>query len=424
MYISRVALQNTKGFEDAELDFNRVGGGHAGWSVITGDNGSGKSALLRAIAMALLGPDQVRGLVTDLRGWARYGTDRALISVEVRPDNAYDKTLKGGYPSNSFWAEVDIEEASATWVMNPADRFRNKKKGASNGPWPEATPGWFMVGYGPFRRLSGSSPEAQRMMVLPGRIPRFVTLFKEDATLAEGEEWVKTLQYRTLEKKEQDSATLESVLSLLRDEFLRNEIQIDGVDSEGVWLRDSADHRIPLSEMSEGYRSALAMMLDILRHMVQAYGSQIVGQADDGRTVVNRPGVVLIDEVDAHLHPDWQRTIGFWLTQHFPLVQFIVTTHSPLVCQAADGGRIYHLPQPGNGRPFRLSPKDFDAVIAGKPDEILLTPAFDLKYTRSPVAVQKRQRHSLLFAKQLSGQGLTVAERAEIEQLAMFADEP
>ena len=47
-------------------------------------------------------------------------------------------------------------------------------------------------------------------------------------------------------------------------------------------------------------------------------------------------GVILIDEIDAHLHPAWQKRIGFWLKAHFPNIQFIVTTHSPFICQAAD----------------------------------------------------------------------------------------
>jgi hypothetical protein len=62
---------------------------------------------------------------------------------------------------------------------------------------------------------------------------------------------------------------------------------------------------------------------------------------------VSAPGVVLIDEIDAHLHPTWQRRIGFWFREHFPRMQFIVSSHSPLVFQAADPGTIFRLPRPG-----------------------------------------------------------------------------
>jgi predicted ATP-binding protein involved in virulence len=189
-----------------------------------------------------------------------------------------------------------------------------------------------------------------------------------------------------------------------------------------MWIRDTAGRRMALTDMSDGYRAALAMLIDLFRHMVNVYGPEIVACDDDeGRHHIDRPGVVLIDEIDAHLHPDWQRQIGFWLTQHFPRVQFIVTTHSPLVCPAANGGRIYHLPQPGRGEPFMLSDDDYKEVIAGKPDDILLTPAFGMHHTRSPKAVEARERHALLVSKRLSSKGLTPEEANELGQLELFA---
>jgi len=171
---------------------------------------------------------------------------------------------------------------------------------------------------------------------------------------------------------------------------------------DGIRLRDPRGRRMSLMDMSEGYRSALAMLIDIFRHMVDVYGADGLLVAGEHGHHVTRPGVVLIDEVDAHLHPAWQREIDFWLKQHFPKVQFIVTTHSPLVCQAADGGRIYHLPQPGTGEPFLLERYDYERIVAGRADEILLTPAFGLPHTRSPQAVRARERLARLKAKQLS----------------------
>lgn len=425
MYVKRVVLNQIKAFETADLDLCPDGESYPGWSVVTGDNGAGKSALLGAIALALLGPDQARVVMPDVGGWVTQGFESGTISVEVKPDRDFDKTLKGGYPVKAtFWAEVEITAADGVWDMKPTDVFRNKKRGASNGPWPSSTGGWFGVGYGPFRRLYGSSLEAQRLMMIHGRIPRFATLFREDATLSEGEEWIKQLNYRALEEKgpSDEKRALDNLLRLLRADFLREGVQLQGVNSEGMWLLDSAGRRMALTHMSDGYRSALAMLIDLFRHLVSVFGHDIVSEADDGTLFVDRPGVVLIDEIDAHLHPEWQREIGFWLKRHFPLLQFIVTTHSPLVAPAADGGRIYHLPQPGHGTAFRLTPEDYATVIAGKPDEILITPAFGLAHTRSPLAVDKRKRHSLLISKKLSAAQLTGEEERELEQLALFAE--
>jgi hypothetical protein len=427
MYIRRVVLQAVKSMAVAELDFCPEPDQYAGWAVITGDNGAGKTAFLRAIALAVLGPDQARGLVQDFAGWAETGAERATISIEVKPHHEFDSTKRGGQPlRGTFWAEVQIMQEGDVWRLAPVDVFRKRRVSAQNGPWQPSTSGWFMLGYGPFRRLYGSSPDAQRLMVLPGRVPHFATLFKEDATLGEGEEWLKELQYEHLEAQARGESgghaekALGGLLNLLNDHFLRQGAVVEEVSSKGVWLRDSAGRRIALQDMSEGYRAALAMLMDIYRHMASVYGGDIVTTGSNGNVYVDRPGVVLIDEVDAHLHPDWQRDIGFWLTAHFPRLQFIVTTHSPLVCPAADHGRIYHLPQPGHGVPFRLITEDYNDVVAGKPDEILLTPAFGLAHTRSPQAVRARERHALLQGKKLTV-GLSPDEDQELEQLALFA---
>lgn len=420
MYIRRVVMSAIKGFDKVELSFAGESDRLAGWAVITGENGTGKTAFLKAIALALLGPEQVVSLVPDLRGWIAEGESRGTISVEVQPDHDIDKTKKGGFPSGTFWAEVEIRQDGPITDIVSADILRNKKKGALNGPWQSLTPGWFSVGYGPFRRMYGSSPDAQRLMMLPGRIPRYATLFKEDATLAEGEEWVKQLNYRRLEKNKDDDSILKALLNLVGDNFLHQGVAVDEVNSDGIWLRDTAKHRMPLSDMSEGYRSALAMFIDIFRHMVAVYGVDgLITQNSDGQFILNRPGVVMIDEVDAHLHPAWQREIGFWLKQHLPRVQFIVTTHSPLVCQAADEGRIYHMPSPGDGPPFRVSAEEYRKIIAGKPDEILLSDAFGLPNTRSPRAVDALSRRARLRAKERSV-GLSKAEQTEFDQLSLF----
>jgi energy-coupling factor transporter ATP-binding protein EcfA2 len=424
VYIERVALKNIKGFTDAELDFCPSGEDHPGWCVITGDNGAGKSALLRAIAIAILGPEQGRVLVQDhLDGWVTQGHDQGTISVEIKPQHEWDRTERGGNPTTgTIWAEISVEADGADgWRARPTDRFRNKRVGAFNGPWSQTTSGWCTVAYGPFRRLYGSSPDASRLSALAGRVPRFATLFKEDATLAECEVWAKDLDYRRLEGHEESRKTLAALLALVGKEFLSRGVTISDVGSNGITLRDAAGRDVPLSDMSDGYRSSLAMLIDLFRHMVDIYGPDIVERDDNDEVYVSTPGVVLIDEVDAHLHPDWQRQIGFWLKSHFPRVQFIVTTHSPLVCPAADGGRIYHLPRGDtrDNRPFRLGEMDYDRVIAGRPDQILVSPAFGLAYTRSPRAVNARERHARLESKRRSTE-LTREELEELGQLALF----
>ncbi len=424
MYIRRALLKDLKGFRELDFSFERPGGGYAGWTVLTGENGSGKTALLKAIALALVGPDVARALQPALTGWIRSGSTEAEIAVQIVAHES-DKFVRGGRrPERPLWAELDLEMNGGPEVsMKTAARKRSSKKGPLNGPWAENAAGWFAVGYGPFRRLYGASPEAQRLMSGVSRVARFATMFKEDATLLEGELWLKDLNYRKLEAKRREARVLEQTISLLNDDFLRNGIRVDKIDSDGLWLRDASDTTLPLSEMSEGYRAALALMIDIMRHLGNIYPESDLVSTENGHLVVPYEGVVLIDEIDAHLHPEWQRRIGYWLKERFPNMQFIVTSHSALVCQAADPGGLFHLPPPGSEQvPFQLSNRDFSKIKRSKADEILLSPAFEMTHTRSPEAVAGRQRLTQLRAKK-KGIGLT-PEEAQQERMfkALWVD--
>ena len=131
----------------------------------------------------------------------------------------------------------------------------------------------------------------------------------------------------------------------------------------------------------------------------------------------------LIDEIDAHLHPAWQREIGFWLKRHFPNIQFLVTTHSPIICQAADQNGLFVLPEPGSeNKPRPLTDEEYTKVIASRPDTILLTPAFGLQNTRSPRAVEARAELAKLEAKKRAGAALTQAEARLVQSLMPFVN--
>ena len=425
MYINRVILENIKGFKSLDFSFIRPNGGSpAGWTVITGENASGKTALLKAIAIALVGPDFARVLQPSLQGWIRKACGEGEIAVQIKPHDA-DKFTAERRPETAFWSEIELRDAGGPeLILKPGDRYRKKQKGPLNGPWAENSPGWFAVGYGPFRRLYGTSTEAQRLMSGKARIARFATLFKEDATLGECENWLKELNYKRLENKDLESQILDQILRLLNNDFLRNGIAVDRVDSDGLWLKDAEDNVLNLSDMSEGYRATLAMMVDIIRHLWNMFGPDLRIEENNGKMQIPHEGVVLIDEVDSHLHPEWQRNIGIWLKERFPKMQFIVTTHSALICQAADEQGIFHLPPPGSGEsPFRLSEEDYAKIRRSKADEILLSPAFGLHHTRSPKAVEARQNYARYKAKERSI-GLDPQEEKQMEQFSLFVEEP
>jgi len=231
------------------------------------------------------------------------------------------------------------------------------------------------------------------------------------------------LHHKSLENKHAEAEQLALVLEMLRDDLMPNRITVDRVDSDGLWLKDRNEVQLAWGEMSDGYRAATALLADILRHLIGTYGLEGLTEKNaEGKTVIKRSGVVLIDEIDAHLHPEWQREIGFWLKQHFPNIQFLVTTHSPLVCQAADDNGLFVLPAPGSeAKPRPLSDDEYKKVIASRPDTILLSPAFGLENTRSPRAVAGRAEFARLESKKRAGGTLTPDEIKRAEQLQLFA---
>ncbi len=413
MYIDKVRLTNIRGFRDLEFSFDRGNGTYAGWTVLTGDNGSGKSTVLKAIAAALVDDlSIVRALQPSLKGWIKSGSDAGEISLNLSDTPRHAKLVE----LNIYTGKSSPQAEPHIGLSIQKGEINLHNPSASN--WRE---NWFLCGYGPFHRISGATSEASRLMAAP-IIDRLITLFQETASLAETDQWLRQLNYKRLEGKAAEAQTLELVISLLNDEFLPNEIRVKRVDSDGLWLKDRNGVELSWGEMSDGYRTALALLADILRHLINHYGlDDLTARDTEGKLFITRSGVVLIDEIDAHLHPEWQREIGFWLKKRFPNIQFIVTSHSPLICQAADPNGLFVLPEPGSDEPARaLTPEEYQEVISSRPDTILRSAAFGLQNTRSPVAVEARSAFADLRTKQRAGGKLTKTELAELERLRQY----
>lgn len=424
MYIDNVMLENIRGFEKLDFTLRRPDGSYAGWTVFTGDNGSGKSTLLKAIAVGLVGRDTARALQPSFSRWVRDGilSKRGNIQLEIVHVPGDDEfSASGNRPGKPFPARLVLENGGKETTLL-AETVPGKPKTADRSIWSSGASGWFSCGYGPFRRMLGASSEAMQLMVAPSTT-RYATMFQEAASLAQADTWMRELRYKALENRRAESEQLELLLKLLNDDLMPNQLRVARVDSDGLWLVDRNGVELAWGEMSDGYRAMLALLADIVHHLINTYGIAGLTAVDaEGHTYINRSGVVLIDEIDAHLHPEWQREIGFWLKRRFPKIQFLVTTHSPIICQAADPNGLFVLPEPGSDQPPQaLSEEDYKKVIASRPDTILLTPAFGLENTRSPVAVQARSDYARLQAKQRAGASLSAQEQNQLQQLELFA---
>ncbi|KFU80739.1 MULTISPECIES: AAA family ATPase [Amycolatopsis] len=358
MYIERVRLENIRGFSGARAVDLRLPG--PGWVVLAGRNGSGKTSLLRAIAVAAA-PDVAWGLLSDAGSWISNDQTSGSIELSVMRE-------EGPAPVEVRWLDSGLLPISGLPPGQP-----------------------FCAAYGPFRRLAGGSGEAESWMRGAGSLARMASLFHEDASLAEGVTWLINQHLRALEGKAGARELKDAALEILGDGLLPGGYRIRDVDSDGLWVEYRGD-RFPLREMSDGYRTVTALVVDLLK--------QLDGAGLDHES----PGVVIIDEVDAHLHVSWQKRMGSWFKAHFPRIQFIVTTHSPYVCQAADPGGLIRLSGPDEDVPPRVVSEElYERVVFGSGDDAVLSDLFGLDTPYSPQAVELREHLAELEFQVASG---------------------
>ncbi|WP_364402360.1 AAA family ATPase [Pseudarthrobacter sp. LMD1-1-1.1] len=244
--------------------------------------------------------------------------------------------------------------------------------------------GWFVAGYGPFRRLSGAASDAQRLMLGPQRVASLVTLFDESASLAEAMWWLQDLYPKVLEGDSSSKELMDGLMAMIGDGLLPDEHHVARYDSQGLWV-ERAGKKFLLEDLSDGYRTIAALVLDICRRLHAANREFSVTVNDDGSVQCDYEGIVLIDEVDVHLHVSWQQALGPWLKSHFPKIQFIVSSHSPFICQAASPNGLIRLPAPGEAdrRPRFVEDELYKAIVHGGSDVAVESDLFGLDSARS-----------------------------------------
>jgi predicted ATPase len=338
MYIKSLEIKNIRSIEKFEMDFKNP----AGWHVIIGDNGAGKSSVVRSIAIGLLGEDDAKALSfsEDFATWLPPNENKGNIVIQALRDNKYD--MPSYKTSEKLTSEIIIERINGNGKVKI-----NGKLNPQNALWGQysSNNGWFVAAYGPFRRLRGNS---ETVVSSRPRLGACITAFRDDVALTQLTEWLKNLALDS-RKKPKAKKNLQGIINFINSSKLLpgGALLTDDIDSDGIKLVDGNNVKVSLQEMSDGFRSILSMILDIVRYMIEVYGTDKVFKTTGTLNKIILPGIVLIDEVDAHLHPTWQTRIGQWFTSYFPNIQFIVTTHSPLVCRACEKGSIWRLAAPG-----------------------------------------------------------------------------
>ena len=421
MHVQRLKIENIRSIREFDLDL-RDDETTAGWHVLLGDNGSGKSTVVRALALALMGEANALATRQDWSRWCAAGSRAGRIRVQLSA-HGRDRWSGRGRPSEQP-VELEAEIAAASGgVARNGSRASIKFDGgfyADRTVWGTGS-GWFSASFGAFRRFSGSNPEMDRLYLTHPQLAAHLSAFGENVALGESLRWLRDLRVKMLEEDDDEAEeTQRAVIDFVNGaDLLPHGARIEKVMSERVMVADGRGARVGVEDMSDGYRSILSLIFELLRLLFATSGAEAaLSSIDRDKATVALPGVVAIDEIDAHLHPEWQKRIGDWFVNRFPETQFIVTTHSPIACRAAaPHGSVWLLPAPDSGEsPRRVVGSDLDRLVDGDVLDAYGTGLFGADVTRSERSKEKRARLAQLNRKRLKKQ-LSSKERRERDRL-------
>jgi predicted ATP-binding protein involved in virulence len=156
-----------------------------------------------------------------------------------------------------------------------------------------------------------------------------------------------------------------------------NDIRIKPVNEENSKILLEVETNfgwVNLRDLSFGYQTITALLVDIAANMMEQY--------PESKNPLSEPVIILIDEIDLHLHPKWQRVVIDKLSYHFPKAQFIVTAHSPLIVQAAQdrNANIVVCRKEGNKVVIDNNP---ESVKGWRIDQILTSDLFEVESSQS-----------------------------------------
>ncbi|MCX7068231.1 MAG: AAA family ATPase [Methylococcales bacterium] len=396
MWVEEVSLENIKSCEKMTIRFGSKEAPYK-WVTLLGENGGGKSTVLQSLGLLLAGPEGVNQLLPRPVGWVRDEDKTGKLSIKIHQGDNDPNTFGGdarirksfGYTlfltgnrnitiRNKIYTEPSIVENKdkiLTWLRQNA--LNSKEKG------------WFAVGFGAFRRLTRVSQILVPSLQTPQRFTNFLTQFNENEPLAAFEQWLVYLDYRISKDKDMLAKKHYELGIDAISQLLPKGNKFDSVTSEGKILFNVNGQIVPTIGLSDGFRSVLALGGDLIWRLLEAF--------PESNDPLKEEGVVLIDELDIHLHPIWQRDIAGWLRKQFPNLQFIVATHSPLITISAGEDAVTYKLSIDENKATKI--EKIEKIASMNVDEILKSDAFKLISSYSPQIQTKIDRYYSLQRK-------------------------
>jgi predicted ATP-binding protein involved in virulence len=337
MLIQTLHLRDFRCFADLEMDF------HEHLTVLVATNGQGKTAILEAISIALgtfVGAFDLGKAKHIERTDARYGSRTGLQAEQRYPVSISADLKLSDDRLISIRRELSGPKNKST--IKEAAALTQYGKELQSGIRQEAPTTLPVVAYYSTGRLWKAHNLTTRKSLTVSRSLGYEDCLSSASNFAQVQAWIAKATLAQLQMPQNNLGQSLQMIQAAVNQALHSEGWQNfhyNLGHEDLVMQKGEHEILPISLLSDGTRAMISLIADLAFRCVCLNGLSTLDSP------LNSPGIVMIDEIDLHLHPRWQQRVLHSLRQAFPQIQFIVTTHSPQVLSTVDRTAIRLLSQ-------------------------------------------------------------------------------